>query len=153
MAGGIEVQGAEDIDRLVKSIRTHADSRALRRDLFQGLNREAKSVGAEMRGVVPRAVPRRGGFAARLQAGLAMETKQAGQWTGVRMRFRSTTYDIRVLNGSPLRHPVFGNRRAWITQTAGLSPEVFTDTFQQQKPEMVRAVHRVLEDVARKVTS
>jgi hypothetical protein len=48
---------------------------------------------------------------------------------------------------------VFGNRGVWVEQSEGLNPEAFTGEFEQQKPDMQRAISRVLEDIARKVTN
>ncbi len=151
---GVSVRGADEIDKLVKSIRQHADSKALKKDLFQGLNRETKTVRNELIDVIPAALPRRGGLAAEIQGTTRSRTSaRSGKFAGVTMRFTNSRHDIRTLTGQRLRHPVFGNRNAWVEQTAGVDPSLFKERFQQQKPELVRVVQQVLEDVARKVTS
>lgn len=50
-----------------------------------------------------------------------------------------------VINEGRIRHPVFGNRRRWATQTA--SPPWWTTTVRRHQPRMEREVARVLNDV------
>lgn len=49
------------------------------------------------------------------------------------------------LNEGRLRHPVFGNRRRWVTQTA--TPLWWDRPVRQHTPRMEREVARVLNDV------
>jgi hypothetical protein len=145
---------SEDVDNLVRTLRTHADAKALRRELYRGLNRATKDVRDEMKSAIGDALPRRGGLAAQVQAATSSSTSaKSGRYAGVSIRFRSRGHDIRLLTGRRLRHPVFGNRNAWVTQSEGLDPEQFTDEFENQNPAVQRAIVRVLEDVARKVTN
>src|SRR3546814_12195431 len=63
-----EIQGAEQVDALVRRIRVHADAKALRKELYQGLNRVTKGVRADMRASIGPSLPSRGGLAALLLA-------------------------------------------------------------------------------------
>lgn len=147
-----EVRGAEDIDRLVRAIRAHADSKALRKELYSGLARVTKNVKGPMIEVIPAALPKRGGLAAEVKSSTRVRiSPRAGRYAGVRMRFASSKHDIRTLVGKRLRHPVYGNRERWVSQTAGVSPTVFTFAFEHQKPAVRRAIIGVMNDVARKV--
>jgi hypothetical protein len=149
-----EVRGVEDVERLVRAIRTHADSKALRKELYSGLNRVSKGVRGQMIEVIPAALPKRGGLAAEFQKGTsARTTAKTGKWAGVSIRFSNKGHDIRTLTGKRLRHPVYGNRSAWVTQTKGVDPTVFTGKFDEQKPEVLKAVLDVMNEVARKVTN
>jgi hypothetical protein len=149
-----EVRGAEDIDRLVRAIRVHADSKALRKELYSGLARVSKRIKGPMIEVIPAALPRRGGLAAEIQRTTRMRaTAKSGAYAGVSMRFTSSKHDIRTLVGKRLRHPVWGNRDRWVDQTAGVDPTVFTGKFEDQKPEVLKAILDVMNEVARKVTS
>lgn len=56
----------------------------------------------------------------------------------------------RELNKGTLRHPVFGNRRRWVSQTA--TPLWWDRTVRTHTPRMEREVARVLDDVRRKLT-
>jgi len=149
-----EVRGADDIDRLVRAIRSSADAKSLRRELYAGLNRASKGVRGQMIEVIPAALPRRGGLAAEFQATTtARTTAKSGKWAGVSIKFRSKGHDVRTLTGKRLRHPVFGNRNVWVTQTKGVDPTVFVGKFDEQEPEVLKAVLDVMNEVARKVTS
>lgn len=145
---------AGDVDNLVRAIRTHADAKAFRRELYSGLNRATKGIRGEMIQVIPSALPRRGGLAEQMAAKVSSRTTaKSGKWAGVSMRFSSRGYDIRTLTGKRLRHPVYGNRSVWVEQSEGLHPDVFPDEFDKQRPEIQRAVVSVLDEIARKVTN
>lgn len=149
----MEVRGAQDVDDLVKRLRTHADAKALRKELFAGLNRASKPARAEMIEAIPDALPRSGGLADRVKSKTTSRTTaKSGKWAGVSIRFSSRGGDIRTLTGKRLRHPVFGGR-TWVDQTAGVDPTVFPKAFEKQAPEIQRAVLRAMEDVARKVAN
>lgn len=150
----LDVRGADDIDALVKRIREHADSKALRKELFQGLNRATKEMRGELIEVIPAALPRRGGLADRVKARTTSRTSaKGGKWAGVSMRFAARGHDIRTLTGKRLRHPVFGNRKVWVNQAEGVEPSLFMAKFEDQKPHLQDAILRVMNDVARKVAN
>lgn len=145
---------SDDIDNLVRAIRQHADRKALEKELRSGLNRVTKDIRGKLIEVIPAALPRRGGLAAQMQARTTSRTSaKPGKYAGVSMRFQSRGHDIRTLTGKRLRHPVYGNRKAWVDQTEGVQPSVFLGEFDKQKPEIQREIVRVLEDVARKVAN
>lgn len=54
------------------------------------------------------------------------------------------------LNEGRLRHPVFGNRRRWATQTT--TPMWWEKTIHQHRPRMDGEMARVLDDVRQKLT-
>ena len=146
------IRGADDIDKLVKAIRTHADAKALRRELYRGMNSVAKDLRGQLVEVIPAALPRRGGLAAEMQARVRSRTNaKSGKYAGVSVRFSARGYDVRTLTGRRLRHPVWGNRAAWVDQTAGVDPAVFMAKFDEQKPAVQEEILRVLNDIARKV--
>jgi hypothetical protein len=98
------------------------------------------------------ALPRRGGLAEQMKAKVSSRaTAKSGKYAGVSIRYASKGYDIRTLMGGRIRHPVFGHD-VWVDQTAGANPDAFVEVFAAQKPDMQRAISRVLEDIARKVT-
>ncbi|UUW87399.1 hypothetical protein [Pimelobacter simplex] len=150
----VRIRGADDIDSLVRKIREHADAKALRKELYSGLARLSKELRGPMLEVIPTALPKRGGLADLIASRATMKTTaKSGKYAGVSLRFSARGHDIRLLTGERLRHPVFGNRNTWVDQTAGVDPAVFTAKFDEQKPEIQRAIVRVLEEIARKVTA
>lgn len=147
-----EVRGADDVDDLVRRIRTHADAKALRKELYAGLNRVTKGVRDDMKANIGPSLPSRGGLAALVMAKVSLTTSAAaGRNAGVRIRARHRDYDLKRLNEGRLRHPVFGNRGAWVQQTAGVNPGFLDEAFDKNKPEIARGVQRVLDEIARKV--
>lgn len=55
-----------------------------------------------------------------------------------------------TINTGRIRHPVYGNRRRWVTQTA---PPLWWDKpVRSHRPRMEREVARVLDDVRQKLT-
>lgn len=145
---------SDDVDNLVRAIRKNADAKALRKELYSGLNRASKGVRGEMKEVVPAALPTRGGLAQSVQGALRSRTSaKSGKYAGVSIWFTAKGHDVRLLTGKRLRHPVFGNRNSWVTQTAGVQPSVFIGKFEDQKPEVQQAILAAMDDVARKIVS
>lgn len=148
-----EIRGADDIDALVKALRNHADSKALRKELYQGLNSVTKELRGELKEAIPAALPKRGGLAAEVQGSTRFSaTAKSGRFAGVTVWAKNSRHDIRTLTGQRLRHPVWGNRRRWVTQTKGVDPAVFMGKFDDQKPSVQRRILEVLNEIARKVT-
>jgi hypothetical protein len=146
---------SDDVDNLVRALRTHADAKAFKRDLYRGLSAVARDkVRPKMVDVIDEALPTRGGLSGEIRESIrARISAKGGQYAGVSLFYTAKAHDVRLLTNRRLRHPVFGNRSAWVEQTAGVNPEVFTDRFDQLKPDIARAVNEVLEDIARKVTN
>ncbi len=149
-----EVRGADDVDALVRRIRTHADAKAIRKELFAGLNRATKEVRADMKASIGPSLPSRGGLAALVMAKVSLRTTaKSGKYAGVSIVARHKDYDLRRLNAGRLRHPVFGNRRVWVEQTAGVEPGFLDEAFKKNQADVARSVTRVMEEIARKVQS
>lgn len=148
----LEIRGSDDVDALVSRIRTHADAKALRKELYAGLNRVTKGVREDMKASIGPSLPSRGGLAALVMAKASLTTGAvSGRNAGVRIRARHKSYDLKRLNEGRLRHPVFGNRGVWVQQTAGVNPGFLDESFEKARPEIARGVKRVLDDIARKV--
>lgn len=148
----VELRGADDVDALVRRIRTHADAKALRKELYAGLNRATKGVRADMKASIGPSLPSRGGLATLVMAKVSLTTAAAaGRNAGVRIKARHRAYDLKRLNEGRLRHPVFGNRGAWVDQTAGVEAGFLDEAFDKNKPEIARGIQRVIADIARKV--
>lgn len=152
MSDGFEIRGADDIDALMKRINAHADKKAIRKELHRGLAKVTPRLRGTLVEAIPAALPTRGGLSAMVAGSTKWRTSvKGGKYAGVTLWARNGGHDIRTLTGSRLRHPVFGNRSAWVTQTAGVEPGVFLTTFEDNKPEVQREILRVLNDIARKV--
>lgn len=145
---------SDDVDNLVRAIRTHADRKAINRELYAGLNRAVKPLkGSMIDAIREGALPRGGGLAEEFAAKVsARASAKSGKWAGVSLRFSARGYDIRTLTQGRIRHPLYGNRGHWFEQTAGTDPEVFTGEFDDARPRVEREITAVLEGIARKIT-
>jgi hypothetical protein len=161
---------SEDVDNLVRAVRTHADAKALRRELYRGLNRETKDTRRKITDAIPEALPRRGGLAERMRSQVSSSTTVSSRGgVALALRFKSRGYDMKTLTEGRIRHPVFARDRGrkaggtalasergswtWVEQTAGVDSEHFLGEFDDQRPDLLRAIQRVLDEVARKVTN
>jgi len=150
--GDFQIRGQDDIAKLVKDIRAHADAKALRKGLYSGLNRVSKDIRGEMKEAIPAALPQRGGLAAKVAATTSFSTSaKGGASAGVTIWARNKAHDIRVLTGRRLRHPVYGNRSTWVNQTKGVEPAVFLGKFEEQVPSVRKELLKVLQRVADKL--
>jgi hypothetical protein len=148
----VEIRGADDVDRLMRRLKVHGDGVAIRKELMRGLNSVTKGVRADMRASIGPSLPSRGGLAALVMAKASITSQAAyGKNAGVRLRARHRSYDMKRMNEGRLRHPVFGNREVWVEQTAGINPGFLDEAFIKQRPEVTRAIQRVMDDIARKV--
>lgn len=151
----VTLRGADDVDALVRRLRTHADAKALRKELYAGLNRVTKGVREDMKASIGPSLPSRGGLAALVMAKVSMTTTAStGKNAGVRIRVkgRKGGGDIgRMSKTGVVRHPVYGNRGTWVSQTEGVDKDFLDEPFMKSKPEVARGIQRVLADIARKV--
>lgn len=145
----VTITGAEDFEALSDRIKRHADRRAIQRELYSGLNRVTKDVRSDMKRSLAQGLPSGGGAAAKLsrEAGLRT-TAKSGRETLVRI-VTSRRHNYRLINQGLLRHPVFGNRQVWVSQP--VTGELLEKEFTEDKPEIQRAIQRVMAEVARKV--
>ncbi len=144
-----EIRDSGDVARLVRNIRTHADSRAIQREMYQALNRSTKGMRGELTEVMPAALPTSGGLSSEIQRTTKWRTSQ--KRGGVTLWARNAGHDIRTLTGKRLRKPLFGNRKFWFDQTEGVKPAVFLGKFEDQKPAVQRDIIRAMNEIARKV--
>lgn len=149
----VEIRGGEDVDALVRRIRTHGDAKAIRKELLAGLNRVTKGTREDMKASIPASLPSRGGLASLVHREANLRTSaKGGRYAGVTIfANRRGGRDLRRLNQGRLRHPVFGNRGVWVNQTAGVEAGFLDEAFENDKPEITRGITRVLEDIARRI--
>ena len=158
MADDFGIRGAESVDQLVKALRKHADGKALKKEFYSGLNRVSKPLRQRMKESTndPVNLPTGGGLQGRMYGKQSVvASAKSGRNAGLRIvaRSRKGGYDLgSVHRTGRLRHPVFGNRNVWVTQSAGVKPHWMDDTFQAEKPEIQRELLKVMNDVARKLT-
>jgi hypothetical protein len=142
-----QVTGADDLERLARRLRAAAAGE-LRKDLLRGIRTAAKPMVANVRDSAGR-LPHRGGLAARIAAEkYAVRTRLTGENAGVRISSNGRR-GLREINKGLVRHPVHGNRHAWVTQR--VEPGFFTDPLEHDVGTVRIALHRVMTDVAQRI--
>lgn len=147
MVGEFEVRGTEDLVRLSRALKAAGEGgKGLRRELRSGLNRETKETRAEMRAAILPALPSRGGLAADVHRSTRLTTTAAtGSNAGVRIRARGRRSIRRMNDAGSFRHPVFGNRDVWVTQS--VKRGFLNEPFQKSRPELQRAIVATIDRV------
>lgn len=150
------VVNADDIEALMRRLRKHANAKELRKELYSGLNRVSKPIREEMKKATgePDALPTEHGLQAVAESKQSVTTSvSGGRNAGLRIRVKGRKgFDLgSVYRTGRLRHPVFGNRNVWVTQSQGVQPKWMDPTFEEQRGPVSKEMIDVLEGVARKV--
>jgi hypothetical protein len=148
MTSEFEVRHLEDLARLSRALRAAgSEGKGLRRELYSGLNRATKPVRGEMKAAISDALPSSGGLAADVQRSTRFTTTTStGARLGVRIRARGKRSIRRMNSTGSFRHPVFGNRNVWVTQSAGVTKGFLDEPFNKSRPRVQR---EVIETIAR----
>lgn len=144
------------------AIAAEADGKALRRDLLREIRGVARPLVPDLQSAV-RALPDVSPAAAEpsLREAVASQVtvgaRLSGRSTGVKVTVgtkkdpRGFRFAGRKLNRrGGWKHPVFGNREAWVTQTGR---EWFEPTILRRRDEVTRAVMDAVEAMARRIAA
>lgn len=140
----IEVRGADQLTRLSKNLKD-AGRRDLERELSKGISRALKPVIASLRASAQTTLPHRGGLAARV-AGSQMSI--SGHKQGLRLTAKNA-YALAQLDKGTVRHPVYGNREAWVTQKVDRG--WWTRPTEAAGPRARREAQQAMDRVAREI--
>ena len=159
----VTIRDSGDLKRVNRQLREQANGKELVRDLRTGLRDVLRPIANEVK-VAHRSAPSRRGGARRrggsLRAALAratrVEVRTTGRMAGARIRVdgRKMPAGQRSLPAywegykRPWRHPVYGDRDAWVTQSAR---PTFDRTVEPHEDEADRKVEQVLEGIRRKL--
>lgn len=151
-----EVRGLDDLVHVAKALKDAGEAgKGLRKELYAGLSRAAKPMRADLNESVPASFPSGGGLAARMakSAKFSVRTRTSQRSAGValiaRGKGRRTLKD--ASQRGTVSHPVFGNRKVWVTQSAGVTPGQPPEAFERDKPVVKREVLRAIADVKNKI--
>lgn len=153
MPADIVVRGAEDIAAVSKALRA-MDDKELRREFHRGINRATKPLKEDAKANARATLPRRGGLN-NFVAKTSLSTRtRSGQNPGVRIVAQKTKKagrksDVNAIDRGRLRHPVFGNRKVWVTQT--VTPGWFTKPMENGAERVRKELLGVLDDVKGKI--
>jgi hypothetical protein len=167
MAAMFEIKDTGDLRRLAKDFRTAANGKELRRQFTGEVRAALRPVAADVRAAY-RAIPSMGhesmsrgsrgraDLRALLAKATAVQVRLSGKWPAVRIavpgkRMPSGMRALpRYFEGEklPWRHPVFGNRNAWVAQRPR---RIFDAVVRPAEAKVVAAVNRARDEVARKL--
>lgn len=162
MARAVELHVEQHgLKRLAAALQVEADGKRLRADLIKELRRavdpakeKAKSavMGIHSSGLT-HGKPLRATIASQVKS----EVRVSGRLVGIRVRAKNRGMPRRFgqapkrTNATGWRHPVFGRQtRYWVHQIG--KPGWFDDTLAEGRGEYRIAVHRAMEDAARRIT-
>jgi hypothetical protein len=122
---------------------------AIRRQAGRTLDREGLPVGRRALAEGAAVLPRRGGLAALVADGRVTSTVRVGG-TGatVTLTVDSSAVNVSALDDGPLRHPVFGNRAAWVSQS--IEANWWTSRVKAEESRLADQLERDLADVAKR---
>lgn len=154
MNDNIVVTGADELESLGRQLKELGD-KDLRRELFRGFSRATKPLKADVKRSALQSLPSGGGLNRWVaDARLATRTRVSGKTVGVRIAgSRSNKQlrksDLNAINRGRLRHPVFGNRKVWVTQE--VKPGWFSEPLVAGADEVRRELVQVMDGIAERL--
>lgn len=156
----MNMTGAADLKRLSRQLKTSGNPKQVRKDLTKGLRQGAKPAVVAVKAAALALPDKLGntsaGLRRRMAASAGVQVRTAGKTPGVRVRIsRARMGDkaalAKVTNQGKWRHPVYGNRLKWATQTS--RAHWFDQASASAAPAVRRALKRVLNDIEHKLQS
>lgn len=147
----VDVSGRKQLAELAERINAAAD-RGIRRELTKALNESTEPAKDAVRQSALDLLPKSGGLAALVAASrISTRTSLRGRNPSVRITQRLAGHDLKAIDRGRLRHPVFGNRSTWVSQTvpAGYWTTPMERNARRTRREVVFAMQRVSRMVAR----
>lgn len=150
MADDIVVTGAEQLERLARQLRETGNGE-LRKELLRGIRQSTKGTLQAVRESAGSQLPRGGGLADRVAGSkFSSRTRTAGRSVGVRLTAAPNQLrGIKRLDFGDLRHPLFGNRQHWFSQS--VRPRFLSRPIEERAPQVRSDIQDVMNDVARKI--
>lgn len=152
MADDFRVTGADDFLKLSKALK-EAGRAGMRKDLHKGLRDAAKPLIAKTRAAARSGrLPDRGGLSAIVAKEPQRVQVSTGRDPGVRIVVGRKGGGARAANKGTVRHPVFGNKNAYVTQEiegAGWFDDTLEGAASDVLPDLERAVQDVTDRIER----
>ena len=121
----------------------------LRNELLAGFRAAAKPLVADAKASAAGTLPASGGLAARIAGGKFSTRTRAGRANlGIRI-VSANGYDLPAIDAGTVRHPVYGNRKAWASQS--VTPGWFTKPMEASGPAVRGELQKVMIAVARQI--
>lgn len=150
--------GQDDLRRVARQLRAHGDAKVIRREMTKALREGTKPAVVNVKAAslaLPAKSGKSTGLRRRMAAATSAQVRTAGRNPGVKVRVRRARMGDqaslpKVTNEGVWRHPVFGDRETWVTQT---SRRGWFDTANRRSaPGVRREIKKILDDTERKLT-
>lgn len=142
------MEGAEKLDALGRTLRDTGD-KTLRRNLLAQIRKSAAPLTAEVRASMEATLPKEGGLAHLVanDTKIKVSTRLIGNKAGVRITATLPGHDLRAIDRGRLRHPVYGNRKAWVEQQ--VEPGCFSRPIKAGAPRVREAIVNLIDETSR----
>lgn len=143
----LSIRGADQLGDLANQLRAAGDSgKGLKRELYRGLNRATKPLRAEAQKAAAAKLPQSGGLAAVVAKSKFSTKTLTGRNPAVAVVAKGTAASS---DRGFVKHPVFGNKGNWVTQT--VEGGWFSDTLRDGAPlvrkELIEAIETVADQI------
>ena len=141
-----------DLRSLGKALKDAGD-KSLRKELLAGIRKVGKPAIEDVRASALATLPNKGGLNERIaKSRFGVRTRLSGNSAGVQIKQTDKGKAASSIDeAGTWRHPVHGNRRAWVEQTYGPAKGWFTEPLDDQGPRLRREIAGVMSDVAAKI--
>lgn len=147
------ITGVDDLERLARRLKEIGD-KDLSRELRDGIARATAHVRQDIEDAAERELPKRGGLNAWVAASKFSTSVRGGKnpsvrLTGKRKNKVGKQSDLAAIDTGRVRHPVFGNRKAWVVQQ--VRPGFFSRPAETGAELVRREVFAVIADIDRRL--
>ena len=142
MAVSVDVSEYMDLQSRLKSAEPK-----VKRLLRKRLREAAKPLAEHTIKTGAQEMPQRGGLSALVQARGKASVALLGSSVALKLRDK---YSLRAMEAGRLRHPVYGNRKKWVTQP--VPANAFSRAFQSGAPEARATVAQAVTDIIEEIT-
>lgn len=140
------MDGADALKDLSRQLR-EVGAKDLRKEMNRGLRSAAKPLIADTRQFAREILPKQGGLNEKVARSRFRVKITTGRDPGVRIT--ATGLDARLDTQGRIRHPIYGNRKAWVQQK--VTPGWFHVPMRRGAPRVRRELAKVLDNVAKKL--
>jgi len=144
----IRIEGAEQLAIVGKRLR--GADKQLRKDLLAGIRQVGRPLNEAAKASALAELPSKGGLNRVVaRSRMSVQTRTGGKQVGVRLK-ATNAHDIGAMDRrGRLRHPVYGNRKAWVTQQ--IRTGWYTRPLEQRAPLVRDHVMKAIERTAHEI--
>lgn len=153
---GAYVTGADDLIRLGERLKDAEPQ--IRKDMLRAFREAGKPIIRDIKAGIYPTIPDSGGLNARVsKSSIGVRTRMTGRQAGVRIQATgkkgASTTTIKGLDESGTwRHPVYGNRMAWVEQSYSPAEGWFTEPIEDNADTMRAKLSAAMEETAQALT-